>query len=125
MPNRKHSPAAIPHRQQDTPAGDLTSLRRHLELCIEVAQIYGKVAAFDMKRIVRRWPDLSHISWDDPFDLLTVAVGRLIDLELAAAGNVPEQAPAAVTGHGGATPVPPQAPAPRPQPAPVEGVRAP
>src|SRR3954471_8158246 len=102
MPHRKQSPDAMPRYQQDTPAGDLTSLRRHIELCIEVAQIYGKVAAFDMHRIVRRWPDLSHISWDDPFDLLTIAVGRLIDLELAAAGTAPEQAPVVVTGRGGA-----------------------
>ena len=52
----------MPENQQVTPAYELRSLRRHIDLCIEVAQKYGKVSAFDMKRIVLRWPDLGYIS---------------------------------------------------------------
>jgi len=100
-------------------------MRRHIQLCVEAAQIYGRVSAFDMKRIVRRWPDLAGLARNDLWNFLMDAVGRLCDLERAAAEMVPEQAPGMVTGAGGAQPVPPQAPAlPRQQPAAVDGVRA-
>ena len=53
---------------------------------------------------------------------LKLALYRLDKLETEQSA-VPEQAPAMVTGTGGAQPVPAQAPAPRPAVPPVDGVR--
>src|SRR5690349_20429440 len=105
MPQRKSSPAAMHRNQTEPPADELRSLRRHIDLCIEVAQKYGKVAAFDIKRIVRRWPDLAGLARNDLWNFLMDAVGRMLDLERAAAEPVLEQAPAMVVGSGGAQPV--------------------
>src|SRR4051794_21325802 len=106
MPRRKSPHATMLRKQPSPPADDLDSLRLNIQLCVEAAQIYGRVSAFDLKRIVRRWPDLAGLARSDLWNFLMDAVGRLIDLERAAAGPVPEQAPAMVTGTGGAQPVP-------------------
>jgi hypothetical protein len=116
MPHRKQSPDAMPRKAPEPPAAGLHSLRRHIETCLAAFDHHGTLAAEDLRRATARWPELRTLPTKTA---LRLALYRLDNLMAEQAPAVPEQAPAAVTGAGGAQPVPPQAPTPpRQQPAP-------
>src|SRR4051794_37962080 len=109
MPRRKFPHATMPRKQPDQPAARLDMLHGHIKSCIATYDYHGVIAAEDLRWATARWPDLRQLPMKPTLDL---ALSRL-ELLMAERDAV-EQAPAMVTGTGGAQPVPAQAPASRP-----------